>query len=81
MVYPNVKVALAYVLLRPFFDPPEKSQDLRDAEKWKLNLQRSWFPGTFSDDSQLFSSESHPHLRLEECLVNIPKMYPGDMVF
>jgi hypothetical protein len=45
------------------------------------DLDSEWFPGTFSDDSQLLRSESHPHLRLEECLVSIPKMYPGDTVW
>jgi hypothetical protein len=81
MVYPNVKIFLAYMLLRPFFEPPENEADLMDAEKWKLNMDGNWFPGTFSDDSQLLSSESHPHLRLEECLVSIPEMYPGDTVW
>jgi hypothetical protein len=81
MVYPDVKIALAYMLMRPFFDPPENEADLMDAEKWKLNLDSNWFPGTFSDDSQLLSSESHPHLRLEEYLMRDPKMYPGDTVW
>jgi hypothetical protein len=81
MVYPNVKTPLAYVLLRLFFEPPENKMDLMDAEKWAMNLEGNWFPGTFPDDSQLLSSESHPHLRLEECLVSIPKMFPGDIVF
>lgn len=81
MVYPNVKIPLAYMLLRPLFEPPENKEDLMDAEKWTMNLESNWFFGTFSDDNQLLSSESHPHLRLEECLVSIPKMYPGDMVF
>ncbi|KAE9369071.1 DUF1479-domain-containing protein [Stipitochalara longipes BDJ] len=81
MVYPNVKAVLAYMLLRPFFAPPENEKDLMNAKKWTMDLESDWFPGTFSDDSQLLSSESHPHLRLEECLVSIPKMYPGDTVF
>ena len=31
--------------------------------------------------SPKFTSESHPHLRLEECMVSAPKVNPGDAVF
>ena len=31
--------------------------------------------------SLLLSPESHPHLRLEECMVSVPKVNPGDTVF
>jgi hypothetical protein len=81
MAYPNVKIPLAYMLLRPMPEPLEKKEDLMDAKKLKLNLDSVWFPGAFSDDSQLLSSESYPHMRLEECLVSIPKMYQGDAVW
>jgi hypothetical protein len=81
LLYPNAKIVMAYILLRPFFEPPTNDADILDAEKWRLNLESSWFPGTFADDSQLVSSNSHPHLRLEECLVSVPRMFPGDSVW
>ena len=80
MLYPGVKWAMAYVLLRPFFRPPSDG-DVMDAEKWTVALDSSWFAGTFRTDSQRLSPTSHPHLRLRECLVNIPTTNAGDCVF
>ena len=31
--------------------------------------------------SLLLTPESHPHLRLDECMVSVPKVKPGDTVF
>ena len=31
--------------------------------------------------ASLLSPESHPHLRLDECMVSVPKVNPGDTVF
>ena len=31
--------------------------------------------------SLLLSHESHPHLRLDECMVSVPKVNSGDTVF
>ncbi|KIW66464.1 hypothetical protein PV04_05799 [Phialophora macrospora] len=81
MLYPNVKWAIAYLLLRPFFRAPESEADVMDASKWTFDVEDPWFPGTFRDDSQLLSPTSHPHLRLRECMVGIPKMNPGDTVW
>jgi hypothetical protein len=52
-----------------------------DAERWTIDLETLWFPGTFRTDSQRLSPTSHPHLRLRECIVSIPKMNGGDCVF
>ena len=81
LLYPAVKWAIAYVLLRPFFKAPESEADIMDASKWTLDLETPWFPGTSREDSQLLSPSSHPHLRLKECMLNIPTMYPGDTVW
>ena len=81
MLYPNVKTAIAYMLLRPFFKPPEKKEDLMDAEKWTFGGEGAWFPGTPKPLSQQLSRSSHPHLRLEECLVHVPEMQAGDTVW
>jgi hypothetical protein len=80
MLYPCVKWAIGYLRLRSFFKPlPDGS--VMDAEKWTFDLDNPWFPGTFRTDSQRLSPTTHPHLRLRECLVNIPNMEAGDCVF
>ncbi|KAH7171318.1 hypothetical protein EDB81DRAFT_837801 [Dactylonectria macrodidyma] len=81
LIYPNVSTAIAYVLLRPFFTPPSQPEDVMDAEKWTLDESSGWFPGTFKTESQRLSRSSHPHLRLEECLVHMPRVNPGDTVW
>ncbi|KAL2877053.1 hypothetical protein SGCOL_007674 [Colletotrichum sp. CLE4] len=80
LVYPSVTSAVAYMVLRPFFKPPVDSADVMDASKWTLD-ESSYFPGTFKTQSQRLSRSSHPHLRLEECLIHVPKMEPGDTVW
>ncbi|TIA71341.1 DUF1479-domain-containing protein [Aureobasidium pullulans] len=81
LLYPDVKTAMAYVILRPLFDAPEDQCDIMDATKWTLNAERGWFPGTWRQLPQIVSPASHPHLRLGKCLVNIPTMRPGDTVW
>jgi hypothetical protein len=81
MVYPNVSSVIAYVLLRPFFSPPAESTEVMDPEKWTLDEGTGWFPGTTKPDSQRLSRASHPHLKLEQCLVHMPKIQPGDTVW
>ncbi|KAJ9614904.1 hypothetical protein H2204_014303 [Knufia peltigerae] len=83
MLYPDVKWAMSYLLLRPFFRPPSDEADVMDATRWTFDAagESPWFPGTFRDDSQLLSPSSHPHLRLPECMVGIPRMNPGDTVW
>lgn len=81
MLYPNVQSVIAYVLLRPFFAPPADIADVMDASKWSFDANGAWFPGTNKLDSQRLSRLSHPHLRLEECLVHIPDMAAGDTVW
>jgi hypothetical protein len=76
-----VGTAVAYLLLRPFFTPPTSEADVMDPEKWILNTDDGWFPGTYQEHSQYLSRASHPHLRLEECLVHIPEMQPGDTIW
>ncbi len=81
MLYPNVKLSVAYLLLRPFFAPPTSQEDIMDASKWTFDATTPFFPGTFRDDSQYLSPSSHPHLRLKECMVSIPAMQPGDTIW
>lgn len=81
MLYPNLKWTIAYVMLRPFFKAPDLEEDIMDAAKWTFDADTPWFPGTWKNDSQLLSPLSHPHLRLHECMVPIPRMDPGDTVW
>lgn len=81
LLYPNISSVIAYVLLRPLFSPPKKTEDLMDASKWTFDPESSWFPGTMKDQSQRLSPTSHPHLRLRECITYIPPMNPGDTVW
>ncbi|KAF3388727.1 putative protein YbiU [Penicillium rolfsii] len=82
MFYPNVKTVIAYVLLRPFFQPPaDPGVDIMDAENWTIDDSTGWFPGTFKAESQRLSRSSHPHLRLKECLVYAPPVKAGDTVW
>jgi hypothetical protein len=69
------------VLLRPFFDPPEDKTAIMDAEKWTLNTECEWFPASLTVRRQMFDPERHPDLKLETCMVDIPRMYPDDTVW
>ncbi|KAH7210340.1 hypothetical protein BKA60DRAFT_524099 [Fusarium oxysporum] len=81
MIYPNVKTVIAYLLLRPLFSPPKDPDYIMNAEKWTFDDSTGWFPGTMKPESQRLSRLSHPHLRLEECLIHMPEVQPGDTVW
>lgn len=80
MLVPDIKVVTAYMVLRPFFKAPEEG-DWKDAKKWEIDDESGWFPGAYRWDSQLLSRESHPHLYLEETLMSVPDMEPGDTIW
>ncbi|EXJ80599.1 hypothetical protein A1O3_06882 [Capronia epimyces CBS 606.96] len=85
MVMPDIHLATAYMILRPFFKDPrhkdtDQGNDWKDPEKWELD-DSSWFPGTYPMDAQLLSPASHPHLHLEDTLVSVPTVYPGDTIW
>ncbi|KAF3019262.1 hypothetical protein E8E14_005507 [Neopestalotiopsis sp. 37M] len=81
LVVPNLSAMLAYLLLRPFFRPPEDPADVMDASKWTFDDCSGSFPGTTKADSQQLSRSSHPHLRLEDTLVHVPAMEAGDTIW
>jgi hypothetical protein len=88
-VYPDVLLTNAYTILRPFFTPtvPSNSEGIYDANNWKFDTSTSDFPGISVHPmdggyaSLLFTPESHPNLRLDECMISVPKVNPGDTVF
>ncbi len=79
MLVPDIKTVTAYVILRPFFTAPVVGW--QSPENWDLDEESGWFPGTYRWDSQLLSPASHPHLYLENTLMSIPAMEPGDTVW
>lgn len=51
----------------------------------RLDLDSSYFPGIIPQDGGFKgpqpTPEMHPHLRLEQTMTSMPKVYPGDAVF
>jgi hypothetical protein len=68
-------------MLRPFFRPPKSKDGIMNATKWTFDADYPWFPGSFRDRSHLLSPSSHPHLRLQECVVSILHINPGNTVW
>ncbi|KAL4883569.1 hypothetical protein BJY04DRAFT_216392 [Aspergillus karnatakaensis] len=80
-ICPNLKLAQAYVLLRPFFKPSEgEGVDASDPATWVLDDSGA-FPGAAKGRSQWVVYATHPHLQLEKTLTLTPEIHPGDAVF
>ncbi|KAK9238857.1 hypothetical protein V1525DRAFT_399694 [Lipomyces kononenkoae] len=70
-VYPLLKQATAYTMLRPFFDAQTGM---------KFTAPSPSFPNTALGAAQELSPATHPHLQLEHAMTPIPKVQPGDYV-
>ena len=50
-----------------------------------LDISNPDFPGIYSWQGAFVgprpNTKTHPHLKLDETMVSVPKVYPGDMVF
>ena len=50
-----------------------------------IDISTPDFPGIFAVEKGFFgprlTHESHPHMRLEESMISVPTVRPGDMVF
>ena len=84
-VNPLLRKATAYFLLRPFFQPIRGSSDtglaFLDAENWQLEDQTTpVLQGAIPSNCQELDEALHPHLRLEDTMVHIPQVRPGDYV-
>lgn len=77
-VAPMLKLATAYLMLRPFFTPRTVSSGLDD---WVVDLESSVFPGSYAGKSQALNYMSHPHLQLAHTMVSVPRVEPGDQVY
>lgn len=92
-VLPILSLATAYIILRPFFKPRSinvvrADQSISEAqnvslapEDWELNLEGNEFPGSVPGKTQELNEVTHPHLRLAETMVSIPRIEPGDQVY
>jgi hypothetical protein len=92
MVNPLVQLSTAYVLLRPFFEPAKQSNgliageytpDFLEAENWKLKSgeeMTSDIQGANLGHAQELNRILHPHLDLQNTMVHIPNINPGDYV-
>ncbi|TDL17914.1 DUF1479-domain-containing protein [Rickenella mellea] len=86
-VFPDVTLSNTYLILRPFFRQKEKlvTEDPLDAQNWEFDDSTPDFPGIFARKvgfhGPRLTNASHPHMRLDETMTSVPKVYPGDMVF
>ncbi|KAG6853314.1 hypothetical protein C0991_005240 [Blastosporella zonata] len=86
-VFPDVLLANAYLILRPFFQPTASvdSPDFLKADNWEFDVSSPEFPGIYHRDGGFAgprpTPELHPHLELEKTMMSVPKVYPGDTVF
>ncbi|KAF2638254.1 DUF1479-domain-containing protein [Massarina eburnea CBS 473.64] len=95
LVNPLFAKATAYYMLRPFFSPKQgvepgaqtaseavtSSLDFLAADNWEMDTeQTSWVQGATPGHGQELSSLLHPHLALQETMVHMPVVRPGDYV-
>ena len=52
---------------------------------WSVDISNPEFHGIYSFGDAFIgprpNTTTHPHLKLNETMVSVPKVYPGDMVF
>ncbi|CAH2352544.1 hypothetical protein CLIB1423_07S01948 [[Candida] railenensis] len=78
-VLPSLKLAISYVLLRPFFWRDPESGNIEDYE---IDLETTRFPGTKPGTGQIILDvEDFPHLNPSQNVVKIPEVNKGDFIF
>ncbi|ABN67715.2 predicted protein [Scheffersomyces stipitis CBS 6054] len=78
-VLPNLKMAMAYIILRPLFWRDPVSGDIDDYE---IDLETPKFPGSVPSTGQLFLPEEYfPHLYHQKSVISIPDVRKGTFVF
>ncbi|KAK7968675.1 hypothetical protein PG988_007748 [Apiospora saccharicola] len=85
MVNPLLRLATAYMLLRPFFEPVSSSSSSSaklDEENWRFcgDSMTSGLQGAEPGFGQELSTALHPHLDLDQTMVHMPPVEPGDFV-
>lgn len=84
-----LSLATAYIILRPFFSlRPELASRVSggadiplEADAWVLDLDNPAFPGSTPGKTQAITPVTHPHLRIDQTVVSIPRVEPGDQVY
>jgi len=81
-VFPNIRIATAYLILRPFFKPikPLPSGSGREDGKaaylaqdnWVLDTDSPDFPNSVPGHAQELSDVTHPHLDLGNTMISLP---------
>ncbi|KAL0580982.1 hypothetical protein V5O48_001074 [Marasmius crinis-equi] len=71
---PALRLSTTYMMLRPFFKPTSNG-------KWEPDLDGPMFPGSGLGRCQEFTTDSHPHLKLDKTMVSMPRVEPGDQVY
>ncbi|PWN18008.1 DUF1479-domain-containing protein [Microstroma glucosiphilum] len=94
-VLPNLREVTAYIIMRPFFQARSSvregrwGQEEEQAEamdgylapsNWVFDGSSSRFPGCLVGQNLELSPATHPHLRLEETMISLPQVNPGDLV-
>ena len=84
-VNPLLAKATAYFLLRPFFQPTRSPSDVGpaflDANNWRFEDEpTSVLQGAVPSNCQELNDVLHPHLGLENTMVHVPQVRPGDYV-
>lgn len=90
LVKPLLKLATAYVLLRPFFAPIQPASvlgghgpEFLDPNNWVMKTGSdvtSELQGAHPGHVQELSEALHPHLDLKRTMVHVPQVKPGDLV-
>ncbi len=95
LVNPLLAKATAYYLLRPFFSPrtevnasartvsesTSNSTDFLASDNWEMEKSpSSWIHGATPGHGQELSHLLHPHLKLQQSMIHMPKVRPGDYV-
>jgi hypothetical protein len=78
-VLPNIKLTMAYIMLRPLFWKDPESGNIDDYE---MDLETSKFPGARPSTGQLYiPDEFFHHLNQAKSVVGIPDVKKGSFVF
>ena len=87
---PSPKLATAYYLLRPFFNPKTPAPDVRSGPAWDAYLDPSnWrlerdpdtiIHGAVPGHAQRITERWHPHLYLRSSMITLPTLQPGDYI-
>ena len=78
-VLPNIKLCMAYVMLRPLFWNDPASGNIDD---YVIDVETPKFPGAEPSYGQLFLSDDfYPHLKQKETCISIPDVEKGDFVY